>query len=211
MKLFTLHGWSFDPRIWKGTPFERAEHLALPGHGESLFSSSDVVELSEEIGDYLPESSVLVGWSLGATLAVVTAVLYPDKVKGLVLFAPTLKFSGISQPEVVVKRFLKKLKRRFLETVREFRALCSTEEFPIPGFDERKVVELLESFSYFDLSDFAKRVKVPTKIFVGEMDSVTGVVGAYGLYRLVCGATLSVFPGRDHLSVLYGRDFFPFV
>ena len=202
MKLFTLHGWSFDKGVWERTPFEKAEHLTLPGHGESFFISSDILGLSREIGEYLPEDSVLVGWSLGATLAVVTASLYPKKVKGLILFAPTLKFSGGAEPEGVVLRFLKMLKRRFLETVMEFRTLCSTEEFSLPELNERKVTQLLESFSYFDLSDFARKIKVPTKIFVGERDSVTGVVGAYRLYLVIQSSTLSVFPGKDHLTIL---------
>ncbi|TCK04002.1 alpha/beta fold hydrolase [Phorcysia thermohydrogeniphila] len=202
MKLFTIHGWSFEPSVWEGTHFESAEHIILPGHGESFFSSSDIVELAREIGEYLPENSALVGWSLGATLAVVMASLYPDKVKELILFAPTVRFSGISQPEVVVKRFLRKLKKDFKRTVKEFRALCSKVNLPLPELDEGKVTELLESFSYFDLSNFARNLSVPAKIFVGEKDSVTGVQGALKLHLLIRSSTLSVFPEEDHLTIL---------
>jgi len=202
VKLFTLHGWSFEPSVWEGTPFERAEHLTLPGHGESFFSSVDIVEFSREIGEYLPKDSALVGWSLGATLSVVTASLYPDKVKELILFAPTVRFSGVSQPEVVVKRFLKKLKKDFKEAVKEFRVFCSKVDLPLPELDEKKVTELLESFSYFDLSNFARKLGMSVKIFVGEKDSVTGVLGALKLHLIIRSSTLFVFPEEDHLTIL---------
>jgi pimeloyl-[acyl-carrier protein] methyl ester esterase len=203
MKLFTIHGWSFGPSVWRGTPFESAEHITLPGHGESYFISSDILGLSKEIGEYLPKDSTLVGWSLGATLAVVTASLYPDRVKELILFAPTVKFSGVSQPEVVVKRFLKKLRRDFEKTVREFRALCSEKDFPLPELEERKATELLESFSFLDISEFAEKLSIPVRIVVGEMDRVTGVLGAHKLHRIVESSTLLLFPREDHLTVLH--------
>ncbi len=201
--IFTLHGWSFDRRVWRGTPFEGGNHIELPGHGESPFKSTDLLELSKEIGKALPEKTVLVGWSLGATVSLLVGALYPEKVEKLILFAPTIRFSGISQPEPVVERFLKKLRRNFQKTVLEFRALCSKRELPIPELNPETATELLESFARFDLSPYLKKVEVPVEIAVGEEDSITGVKGALSVFKGLKNAKLTVYPEKDHLTVLY--------
>ena len=201
--IFTLHGWSFDRNVWRGTPFEGGNHIELPGHGESPFKSTDLLELSEEIGKVLTEKITLVGWSLGATVSLLVGALYPKKVERLILIAPTIRFSGVSQPEVVVERFLKKLKRNFHRTALEFRALCSKRELPLPELNPEVAAELLESFSHFDLSSYLKRVAVPVEIVVGEEDAITGVKGALSVFKGLENARLTVYPKEDHFTVLY--------
>jgi len=199
---YTLHGWSFGKEVWKNTPFEGAVHLELPGHGESPFNSTTLLELSEEVASYLPENSTLVGWSLGATVAVLVGVLYPEKVKELILYAPTPLFTGLSQPEAVVKRFLRRLRRDFFEGVRFFRALCSKEELPLPELNPEVAVELLNDFCHFDARDYFKRLGRPVKIAVGEEDGITKVAGALSAFSLTPRATLTVFPKENHLTLL---------
>jgi len=202
LRLFTLHGWSFDKGVWRGTPFEKGIHLELPGHGSSKFQSSDILSLAHEIAGLLPESSSLIGWSLGASVFLLIALLHPEKVKELYLFSPTAKFSGISQNEIVVKRFLKKLRRNFEKTVYEFRELCSPSSYPIPKLEAQKSTELLESFCNLDLTEVAGEISVPVEIFVGERDSVTGIEGAYSLFRELKRARMTIIPSADHLTVL---------
>ena len=199
---YTLHGWSFSKEVWKNTPFESAVHLELPGHGESPFTSTDLLELSKEVASCLPESSTLVGWSLGATVALLVGALYPEKVKELILYAPTSLFSGLSQPEAVVKRFLKRLRRDFFDGVRFFRALCSRKELPLPKIEPEVAAELLENFCHFDARDYFKRLTQPVKIAVGEEDEITRVAGALSAFSLAPKATLTVFPKENHLTVL---------
>jgi len=199
---YTLHGWSFSKEVWKNTPFEGAVHLELPGHGESPFTSTNLLELSKEVASCLPENSTLVGWSLGATVAVLVGALYPEKVKELILYAPTPLFSGLSQPEAVVKRFLKRLRRDFSEGVRFFRVLCSKEELPLPKVDPEVAAELLEDFCRFNAADYFKRLIRPVKIGVGEEDEITKLAGALSAFRLAPRATLTVFPKENHLTVL---------
>ena len=201
-KVFTLHGWSFDGSIWSISPFRDAVHLTLPGHGDSPFESTDIFCLSREIGEFIPEGSTLVGWSLGASVAVMTAVSYPEKVEKLILYAPTSAFSGVSQPEVVVKRFLRKLKRDFMETVYYFRSLCSSRDWFIPTLREEKARELLESFAWLNLAPYLPKVTVPVVVFAGEEDTVTGLEGAFSLWSETKNCTLNVVPGRDHLTIL---------
>ena len=201
--IFTFHGWSFDRRVWKGTPFEDGNHIELPGHGESPFKTTNLLKLSEEIGEIVPEGTTLVGWSLGATISLLVGALYPEKVERLILIAPTVRFSGVSQPEAVVERFLKKLKRNFQKTVLEFRNLCSEENFPIPELKPEIATELLESFARFDLSPYLKRVEMPVEIVVGEEDAITGLKGALSVFKGLNKTRLTVYPKEDHLTVLY--------
>ena len=201
--IYTLHGWSFDSKVWRGTPFENGIHLELPGHGESPFKSTDLIDLAEEIAKKLSNGGILVGWSLGATVSLLVGSLHQEKIEGLILIAPTVRFSGVSQPEVVVERFLKKLKRNFQKAVLEFRSLCSKEKFLIPKLNPEMATELLESFARFDLSPYLKKVEVPVEIAVGEEDAITGVEGSLSVFRELKNAKLTVYPEKDHLTVLY--------
>lgn len=201
--IFTLHGWSFDRSVWNGTAFENCVHLELPGHGESPFKSTDLLELSQEAAEALPEGSTLVGWSLGATVSVLVGALYPKKIGKLILVAPTVRFSGISQPKTVVERFLKKLRRNFKKTVLEFRALCSKEKYPLPQLKPEFTTELLENFAKFDLSPYLSLIDVPVEIFVGQEDTITGLKGALSVFNGLKSVRLNVYPGKDHLTVLH--------
>ena len=201
--IYTLHGWSFDSEVWRGTPFENGIHLELPGHGESPLGATNLIKLSEEIARKLSDRATLVGWSLGATVSLLTGAFHPEKVERLILIAPTVRFSGVSQPEVVVERFLKKLKRNFQRTVLEFRNLCSKETFPIPELNPEIATELLESFSRFNLSPYLKLVEVPVEILAGEEDRITGLEGAFSVFRNLKNARLTVYPKKDHFTVLY--------
>jgi pimeloyl-[acyl-carrier protein] methyl ester esterase len=200
--IFTLHGWSFDRRVWEGTLFEKGTHLELPGHGESHFKSKGLLELAREIGETLPQSSVLVGWSLGSTVSLLISHLFPEKIEEIYLFSPTLKFSGISQPKVVVERFIRKLRRNFKKTVTEFRELCSNEKSHLPKLEIETSTELLIDFCHFDLTPYVRGISQPVKIFVGERDRITELEGALSLFKNLKRAELSVFPDADHLTVL---------
>ncbi len=205
--IVTLHGWSFNREIWEETPFKRAIHLELPGHGESVFKSTNVSQLAEELFHYIPPKSTLVGWSLGASVLTVFAEKFPERVKELILLAPTLRFSGLSQHPTVVKRFLKKLKRDFQKGVWEFRNICSKNRFPVPKLNEEKAVRILEDFCRLDLRKRAEKVDVPVRIYVGQNDEVTGVNGALQLFLKFKKAELTVHPEADHLTILW-KSFF---
>ncbi|WP_456454995.1 alpha/beta fold hydrolase [Thermovibrio sp.] len=199
--IYTLHGWSFSKEVWVGTPFEDAFHLELPGHGESRFKETDLNLLALEIGKEIEKNSLLVGWSLGASVLALTAYYYPEKVKGLILYCPTPKFEGLSQPKAVVRRFLRRLERDFKGGILFFRELCG-DKSKIPILKGEAVKELLKSFIGSNLTPFFKELKVKTKILVGERDEITGVVGAFKSFSLIDSSSLLVFPEENHVSIL---------
>ena len=199
--IYTVHGWGFDSSVWDLAGLKGAVHLELPGHGSSKLSQTDILKLSDELSRAIEPDSTVIGWSLGATLACLIAARL--KVRKLILVAPTVRFSGISQPEVVVRKFLRDLKRDFASTVERFRKLCFKERVDEPPLPEReKAIELLESFASFDLLPHLRRVKAETVIVVGEDDAITGLMGAFGVFRGVGKATLIVERGGDHFPLM---------
>ncbi|WP_283401153.1 alpha/beta fold hydrolase [Desulfurobacterium pacificum] len=201
-----MHGWSFTPLVWKETILANANHIALPGHGESPYKSTNLIQLSLEIGKDLPHQITLIGWSLGATLATLIASQFPQKVEKLILIAPTLKFMPLSQPEVVVKRFLKKLNNNFFSGITYFRQICGANLNNVQLLKEEKARELLKSYVYFSLSPYVKNFPVKTVIAVGEEDNVTGLIGAYKLFNEMNNSKLIIYPKEDHFSILRRLD-----
>lgn len=93
-----LHGWGCDSSTW--LPVLTQLHglgnviaIDLPGFGESPaikeFSLDAVVET---VVAQLPDTCVLIGWSLGGMLAVQIAARYPQKVSRLITLATNIKF-----------------------------------------------------------------------------------------------------------------------
>jgi pimeloyl-[acyl-carrier protein] methyl ester esterase len=203
--IYTLHGWSFNRRVWRGTPFEDATHLELPGHGESPFKSTDLKELAGEIAREIAENSTLVGWSLGASVALLIAASYPEKVEKLILYAPTQKFSGLSQPEVVVQRFLKRARSSFEEALQYFRKLCSPKapKAETSKIDKWRAISLLESFSSFQIErEQLQTLKCRVKILVGGEDRITTPAGALSIFKETPHSECLFLPGEDHFTIL---------
>ncbi len=98
LPIVMLHGWGMNLRVFDplrerlATRATRA--IDLPGHGRSPWS--------EEAGDFdaqcrtvalqLPPRCLLLGWSLGAKLALSLAAREPARIAGLILLSATPKF-----------------------------------------------------------------------------------------------------------------------
>jgi pimeloyl-[acyl-carrier protein] methyl ester esterase len=92
-----LHGWAMTPVVW--APIQsllgkrRSVALALPGHaGAAPASEAEVATWSDRLATQLPPAATLVGWSLGAMLALDLAHRYPKQVARLVLIGGTARF-----------------------------------------------------------------------------------------------------------------------
>jgi len=202
LKVYTVHGWSYSPEVWKDTPFRNAFHFTLPGHGKNRdFKEGNLFLFAEWVGSKIERESILVGWSLGATVCVLSALMYPEKVEKLVLIAPTPKFSSLSQEEVVVKRFLRNLKRNFKKTVSEFRKLASKKKFPIPELEENVAFKLLEDFCFLDIRKELEKLSCQVTVFGGLKDEITKIEGALETFNRIKFGRLKVFD-EDHFTIL---------
>ena len=92
-----VHGWAMSPRVYAA--LEASLHgqvvrtLALPGHeGAPPVRAARLEDWADALAAGLADASVLVGWSLGAMLALDIACRHPHKVSRLVLLAGTARF-----------------------------------------------------------------------------------------------------------------------
>lgn len=89
--LVLIHGWGFGPEIWEplaaGFAGTDPHRPALPGYGGSGPSGDDATDWLECWAAALPADALVVGWSLGALIALQVAHRYPHKVRALGLIA----------------------------------------------------------------------------------------------------------------------------
>lgn len=94
-----IHGWGMHTGIWRIFAQQLAQYyqvtcLDLPGHGLSeSVEPYTLEEISTVLISALPKEPVcLLGWSLGATVALTMAKNYPQQVNSLILLAGNPKF-----------------------------------------------------------------------------------------------------------------------
>src|SRR5262249_30224423 len=100
--LVLVHGWGLNLRVWDGVVEDLRDHFRmiavdLPGHGRSAWSSGRTTPAEQTWLLHTSLASVsnhysLLGWSLGAQMALDLAGAMPGKVDRLVLVAGTPQF-----------------------------------------------------------------------------------------------------------------------
>tara|TARA_B100000686_G_C16805022_1_gene989301 strand:+ start:2814 stop:3590 length:777 start_codon:yes stop_codon:yes gene_type:complete len=99
--LVLLHGWGMHSGIWGCIRSKLAEHFRLhlvdlPGHGASpslwIQGSDPLKNMTEMIGENLPEHSIICGWSLGGQIAMKLSLDVSEKVDKLILVSTTPSF-----------------------------------------------------------------------------------------------------------------------
>lgn len=149
-----LHGWGLNHGIWLPIAESlkqdyRVTLIDLPGFGnsQSLVPEAYTLEVvTEQIERQLPQSCIVVGWSLGGLVAQQLALI-SDKVSALVLVASTPKFveehnwPGI-KPQVL-SMFQKQLTRDFAQTLERFLAIQAMGS-ETPQADLRKIKALIQ-------------------------------------------------------------------
>ena len=88
-----LHGFTQTKESWLPvveslTVEIEATLIDAPGHGESPVDGRNLSHSADDVADCMP-TGVLVGYSMGARIALHTALQHPEKVRGLVLVSGT--------------------------------------------------------------------------------------------------------------------------
>lgn len=130
-----IHGWGLHGGIWGPAQglLERDFRLVrvdLPGHGHNPRERSgfDLATAAAELGRALPWRCHLLGWSLGAIVALRFALDQPDRVRRLVLVGATPRF--VASPDwdcgvapAVLEGFAASLVADYRKTVLDFLTL----------------------------------------------------------------------------------------
>lgn len=101
--LVLVHGWAMTPAVWAPIRALLADRPtlapALPGHaGAPVAAAADLHTWAEPIAAQIPAAATVVGWSLGALLALELAHRYPERVARLVLIGATARFVAAEPP-----------------------------------------------------------------------------------------------------------------
>ena len=154
------------------------------------------------------ESAVIVGHSMGATVAQRFAIDYPKRTRALVLegaFFPKPKNEAIGEFWQTVARLTDPIEPAF---VRDFQQSTLARSVP-PEFFEMVVGESLkvpariwkaglESFLTIDFADRLKDVWVPTLLIWGDRDAFTPRAEQEALNRAIAGSRLTIYAGTGH-------------
>jgi pimeloyl-ACP methyl ester carboxylesterase len=222
--LVLLHGLWSNSGVWKKiVPDLAREHEVIlldhMGHGKSgrmrvpyrlAAYASDLGHILESLERH---RSILLGFSLGASVAQEYYFQNPSRVAALVLVATPPPYRlrwmiGIQFVSLLERLGITSLKRETIKALGR-RYSKGTDR----GFIERTLKEL----SAYDGAEFGRllrsawdqgnigrehRIRAPTLIVVGEKDGIRSHSAA--LERAIPGSRLSIVPGCNH-SVLFDR------
>jgi pimeloyl-[acyl-carrier protein] methyl ester esterase len=139
--LFFLHGWAMTPAVWQpliaalGMESDIESHAAaLPGHdGNAVESAANLAAWADVLAPGLPSGVTVIGWSLGALLALELARTRPERVERLILLGATPCF--VSAPDwphgldaAIVASFTDGYFNQPAQTLRRFLALQTLGE-----------------------------------------------------------------------------------
>ena len=101
--LVLLHGWALNLRVWDGLVAQLRDHfrvitIDLPGHGRTPWrvarTPAEQAWLIHQTLESISQRYSLLGWSLGAQMALDLAAATPAQIERLVLVAATAKFAA---------------------------------------------------------------------------------------------------------------------
>ncbi len=226
-ELVLLHGWGAHPVIWEPLlerlPDDWTVHnLPLPGYaGARTVSPYRLETLAEMMASQLPSQALLMGWSLGGLVALLIALRWPERLRGLVLIGTTPCF--VTRPgwrhavaPEVFSGFAQSLKQDYADTLRRFLALQAQ------GSDSvRSVLQLLrqrllaqprpedgvleaglEILRDTDLRDGLAELALPLTLIHGSGDKLAPFAAARWLAQRVHGARVHEIDRAGHAPFL---------
>lgn len=235
--LFFIHGWATDSWVWGRQIDEfskdyEAVALDLPGHStKDIWDEPALKPAVEKVLSTINPTSHIphpasrfigIGWSLGGQVLLETALTYPDLFKGIILVASSPCFVEkkdfpYGQPQAVVKRMLKDIKKDFSKTMGRFYPLSFTEQEFASGdakellehykktcktFHHQSIVKSLEALMAFDIRQNLKDIKTPTLIIQGNEDNVCPAGASIYLAKNLPNAKLTILKDAGHIPFL---------
>lgn len=225
-RLIFISGWATDESCWRSVTRWISGSLSCghvkwwecsngPAKENALFR---VLE-GEEGG------AIIVGWSLGALIALESALLRPERVKGLVLVSGTARMTSEGNYPGVDTRVLRAMRAKFSRTPRptleEFGTQCignSIESSTEADKFVKKFVNTAERLNpehlaaglrYLqetDLRTLLPQIKAPVHILHGDCDRVIPVECARYLEKALPNSRLDEVKGGPHALPFTAAD-----
>ncbi len=185
-----IHGYAFSSKIFK--EFSGIK-IDLPFHGRSILHYKDLFSLAKAIGLSLPLRHDVIGWSMGASLSLLIAFLFPSKVNRLILIGATACFSKAWR-ESRIKAFLKGISAGREDLIENFRMTALGKPFK-DSMDIKGSYKLLKDFIEIDLSHVIPHIHKEVIIVHGVGDPIVPVKEAFKLANLLKISKLRILPG----------------
>lgn len=231
--LVLVHGWSFGAAVLDALPPEvtagrRALAPELRGHGASRGDAAapfTLEELAADLAGLLEalrlEAVTLVGWSLGAQVALAALPRVRARAARLVLISATPRFTlrdgwphGL--PAQALEALARRVRRDTARAVERFsagmyaegelepaaRARAEALRAAVPPPDTDAALAGLAILGGTDLRPALGGVDLPTLVIHGERDPICPAGAGRALAEAIPGARLSILPGAGHAPFL---------
>jgi len=222
--LIILHGWGSSKEKWQAVKKElekegiKLEIPDLPGFKKELplergWALNDYVEWLKEFCSQklyqkeIEEPFFLLGHSFGGSIAIKFALLYPQKLKGLILVSaagirrkPSLLAKALQKIGALLKMtrveeipLLKEVVFLFKKIFYRY-ILRKTDYFEAEG----KLKETMKNILREDLTPLLKRISVPTLILWGQKDKITPLEDGFLMAKEIKTSQIKVLENIAH-------------
>ena len=229
--LVLLHGWGSSSKIWNSyiETFKREFQvwcIDLPGHGKSqaLNWDTSIEQGLDLLSNVLPQSSSIVGWSLGGLFAQLFLKYYPQRVQNLMLVASTPKFTASKNwPHGMPVEIFNKFSQGFItspqKSLKQFIALQALHGLNakqvMQQLDQSATVQYLQEIEWglHWLAEIDLRASELTKnfnihILQGESDQVLSVKATENTTRIWENVSLYKITNAGHAPFLSHPNIF---
>jgi pimeloyl-[acyl-carrier protein] methyl ester esterase len=225
-----VHGWAASSAVFAGEAevLARTRRVLAPdlrGHGRSAPAPFGLADLAGDLVALFERldlaGAALVGWSLGAQVALAALPRLRPRLAGLVLVSATPRFTmcdgwphGLPAQAVEVlghrvRRDPRRALDRFFEScfvpgeldVEGLRRLTALREHLVLP-DPAAALAGLEVLLREDLRAALPAVDLPTRVLHGERDPICPAGAGHALAAAIPGARLDVVPGAGHAPFL---------
>ncbi len=225
--LVLLHGWASHSQVFRGLARAlekrlRVQVMSLPGYGDAAPCAPYTLErIADTLAASAPKQCSVVGWSLGAQVALTWAQRAPKQVKRLALLAATPSFTQRSGwphavTPVVMHQFTSAIGHDCSSVLRRFVALQSlgdkqavrvahklrTVLFTNPLPAQAVLESGLEILRTADLRTLLPSIQQPTLLIHGEYDAVTPCRAGEALGETLPNARFHKISGAGHAPFL---------
>lgn len=217
-----LHGWGTHPVIWAPlrAHFPDSHAVPLPGYAGSAMAKT-LDEMASSVAGQIQEKAVLVGWSLGAQVAIRVALNQPEKISRLVLVGATPCFvnredwpHGVA--DEVFEQFSMNLAEDYAGTIRRFLSLQAQGSDAVrtvlselrarllaqPRPAEGALEGGLDILRGTDLRGDIARLSVPVTLIHGSGDKLAPLDSARWLEQAIPDSRLYEIRGAGHAPFL---------
>lgn len=227
--LLLLHGWGINRKVFEQLSAQLATDFTvytadLPGYGSSASTYPYTLDyIADELSTQVPGKVTVLGWSLGACIALKLAERYPQKVQRLILIAATPSF--VQRPDwscaidaAVLRDFAKDLQHNYAGTLKRFfalQALGSADSYDVisrlkaclaPTPEAEALQAGLDLLLTTDLRANLARIKQATFVIHGKQDKLVPWQAADWLAANLGNAQFLAIAKAAHAPFLSHRE-----